>query len=205
MPWNVFSALTDEDAESVVVYIRSLKPIKKAIPRVQETPELLESRTNTLAFEPAVKATPASELGARVGRGKYLATLAHCRHCHTPADAHGRRVPGLTFGGGRVGPGGAVAGNITPDPSGIANYNETAFIKMNRIGKVDGGRDLNPAMLWRFFGTMTDDDLKAIFAYLRTVPPVQHRVSTTGENTFCPLCLGKHGLGDQNVARSPEK
>jgi hypothetical protein len=66
-------------------------------------------------------------------------------------------------------------GNITPDPSGIANYNENAFIKLNRTGKVNGVRELNPAMLWRFFGTMTDEDLTAIFAYLKTLPSAASR------------------------------
>lgn len=45
---------------------------------------------------------------------------------------------------------------------------------------------------------MTDDDLKAIFAYLRTVPPVKHRVSNTDPPTDCKVCKKKHGLGGLN-------
>ena len=45
---------------------------------------------------------------------------------------------------------------------------------------------------------MTDDDLKAIYAYLKTLPPVQHRVDNTETPTMCKRCGFAHGLGDQN-------
>jgi hypothetical protein len=48
------------------------------------------------------------------------------------------------------------------------------------------------------FRNLTDDDLKAMFAYLRTVKPVQHRVDNTQPPTYCKLCRQKHGGGDQN-------
>jgi hypothetical protein len=53
-------------------------------------------------------------------------------------------------------------------------------------------------MPWGYFRNMTDDDLKAIFAYLRTVTPVQHRVDNTEVATACPICRGHHGYGDKN-------
>jgi hypothetical protein len=59
-------------------------------------------------------------------------------------------------------------------------------------------------MLWRYYAQMTDDDLKAIFAPIKTVPAVSHRVSTTDDPTYCPVCKQKHGLGERNVARGPE-
>jgi len=45
---------------------------------------------------------------------------------------------------------------------------------------------------------MTDDDLKAIFAYIRTVPPVRHHVDNSEPPTYCPICRQKHGFGDKN-------
>jgi hypothetical protein len=45
---------------------------------------------------------------------------------------------------------------------------------------------------------MNDDDLKAIFAYLRTLKPVQHRVDNTEEARLCKICKQKHGFGDRN-------
>jgi hypothetical protein len=49
------------------------------------------------------------------------------------------------------------------------------------------------------FRNFTEDDLRDIFAYLRSLPPVKHRVSNTDPATFCPLCEETHGLGDRNV------
>jgi mono/diheme cytochrome c family protein len=203
MPWNVLSALTAEDAASVVVYIRSLKPIRKEIPPLQETPDVVESRAATLAFEPAVKPTFDADLRTTLGRGAYLVKVSHCMNCHTPIDEHSRRIPGLTFGGG-IGPNG-LTGNITQDPSGIPYYDEKVFIETIRSGKVANVRELQSGMLWRFYAQMTDDDLKAIFAYIKTVPAVKHRVNTTDEPTLCPVCKRKHGLGDRNVAPTPAK
>ena len=53
-------------------------------------------------------------------------------------------------------------------------------------------------MPWGYFRNMTDDDLKAIFAYLRTVPAVQHRVDNTEVPTECVLCGRRHGHGELN-------
>ena len=200
MPWNVFSALTQEDAAAVVVYIRSLKPIKKEIPPAQETPAVTEARIATLAFEPSMKPTPDRSLRTPLGRGAYLTKLSHCMNCHTPVDEHSRRISGLSFGGG-IGQNGA-AGNITQDPSGIPYYDEKIFIETIRTGKVAGVRELNSGMPWRFYAQMTDEDLKIVFGYMKTVHPVQHRVSMTDDSTLCPVCKQKHGLGDRNVAPS---
>ena len=54
-------------------------------------------------------------------------------------------------------------------------------------------------MLWFEFRKLTDEDLKAIFLYLRSRPPIQHRVSNTDPPTFCPVCGRFHGLGDSNA------
>ena len=48
---------------------------------------------------------------------------------------------------------------------------------------------------------MTDDDLKAIFSYLRTVPPVKHRVDNTEPPTYCPICKTVHGAGNLNYVQ----
>ncbi len=95
-------------------------------------------------------------------------------------------------------PTGSVAStNITPDPSGIPHYDEALFVEMMRTGKVKG-KEVSPVMPWLFWKDMQDDDLTAIYAYLRTIPPIQHRVTNTDPATPCPRCGQKHGLGDQN-------
>jgi hypothetical protein len=71
------------------------------------------------------------------------------------------------------------------------------FVQAMRTGKV-GARSLNPIMPWSMLRNMTDEDMKAVFAYLRTLTPVHHRVDNTLPPTLCKICRGKHGAGDQN-------
>jgi hypothetical protein len=155
-----------------------------------------------------------------------MVQLGECIGCHTPAHADGSVFRELEFAGGRrfrlekgygtdIGifdptfssaaeappsTGRIVAStNITPDPSGISYYTEAMFIQTIRTGKVRGVRQLSAAMPWVYFRTMSDSDLHDIFAYLKTIRPVQHRVDNTEEPTFCPRCGRRHGLGENNV------
>lgn len=70
--------------------------------------------------------------------------------------------------------------NLTPDKAtGIAEWSEQNFIQAMRTGKHQGqpnGRDILPPMPWEGFKVMTDDDLKAMFAYLRSIAPVKNQV-----------------------------
>lgn len=68
--------------------------------------------------------------------------------------------------------------NLTPDQNtGIGVWDEQMFIAAMREGKHMGkGRPLLPPMPWRFVGKYSDDDLKAIFAYLKSIPPVVNHV-----------------------------
>jgi len=125
------------------------------------------------------------------------AQLAHqkCDTCHTLRNDKGQPLIGL-FAGGKV-IGSAAAANLTPDPSGISYYDEKLFLQATRTGQV-GARKLNPIMNPALFRSLTDDDLRDIFAYLKTIPPVKHRVDNTEPPTPCKLCRQKHGAGDQN-------
>jgi hypothetical protein len=87
--------------------------------------------------------------------------------------------------------------NLTPDPSGIPYYDEAMFIRAMRTGRV-GSRELNKAMPWSVLGNMTDQDLSSIFAYLKTLKPVHHRVDNSLHPTLCPVDGAMHGAGDQN-------
>lgn len=67
--------------------------------------------------------------------------------------------------------------NLTPDPSGLASWTVEQFIQTMRTGKHLGmGRPILPPMPWYDIGQLTDDDLRAMFAFLRTVRPVQNPV-----------------------------
>jgi hypothetical protein len=79
-----------------------------------------------------------------------------------------------------VGPWGvSYTANLTSDPTGTGNWQEEHFMTAIRHGKLKGlesGRDLLPPMPWPMYKNMTDDELKAIFAYLKTTKPINNTV-----------------------------
>ena len=198
MPYENFRSLPDEDLASVIVYLRSLKPVRNELPKSEIAfPVNLLIRS---APRPISEPVPVPDLSSDVARGEFLVKMASCAHCHTPHQK-GAPIPGLDFGGGfsLTGPfGNVAAANITPDPSGIPYYDEKMFIQTLRTGHV-GARKLNPVMPWQFFKGMSDSDLKSIFAYLRTLEPVRHRVDNTEPPTPCRRCGGTHGGGEWNT------
>jgi mono/diheme cytochrome c family protein len=201
MPYPRFAQLDDEDVASIVVYIRSLAPVRA----VRERSELifpLNFIVNTIPT-PVTELRPSHPAGTAEERGAYLALIAGCEECHSPIDAQGTPLPGLSFSGGGVfhDPGQNMrevfSQNITPDASGLAHYDESFFLQVIRTGQVPG-RTLNHIMPFEFFRNMTDNDLLDLWAYIRTRPAVSHRISNTESPTPCPVCGQTHGLGQLN-------
>jgi hypothetical protein len=198
MSYLDFRHMSDEDLASVIVYLRSLHPVRKQLPKTK-----LIFPVNYLIRnvpEPLGAPVPEPDVSTPEKSGKYLATIAGCADYHTPQDAHGQPLPGMDFGGGLVldGPWGRVASaNITPDPSGISYYDQAMFTEAVRTGFV-GARKLNQIMPWHTYRKMTDEDVGAMFAYLKMLKPVQHRVDNTEPPTFCKVCRQSHGGGNQN-------
>ena len=197
MPYLSFRSLSDQDLAAVIAYVRSIPAVRHTVPRTEWPNELKQ------IFKPLPPTGPVAppNMSDPVKRGAYLVAIANCAGCHTPIDEKLQPLPGMDFAGGQPlnGPWGRVASqNLTPDPSGIPHYDEAMFIKTIRTGRVGGVRQLNHIMLWKYFRNMTNDDLKAIFAYLRTLKPVKHRVDNAEPPTPCRLCGGVHGYGDRN-------
>ena len=197
MPYPEFRNMSDEDVASVVVYLRSLPPVHSQLPTTEimfPVKYLIRGVPQPL-MAPVASPDPAD----RVKYGQYLATIGGCGVCHTPQQ-RGQTVAGFEYAGGALmtGPWGeAAAANITPDPSGINYYDDVLFIQVMRTGYVKA-RKLNSIMPFGAYKNLTDDDLMAIFAYLRTVKAVKHRVDNSVPPTYCKLCGLKHGGGDQN-------
>ena len=71
----------------------------------------------------------------------------------------------------------SFAANLTPDASGLKSWTPETFIQAIRTGKHAGvGREIPPPMPWMDYAKMTDDDLRAVFAYLKSLPPVANTV-----------------------------
>jgi len=120
--------------------------------------------------------------------GEYLVTLAGCMECHTPAK-QGKPVHGMRLAGGQEFrfPGAVVvSANITPDPeSGIGRWSEQNFLdrvyqykEYAEKGSPEVGPESFTIMPWLNFAQLNPEDLKAIYAFLRTQTPVYHVIDS---------------------------
>lgn len=168
MPSHEFHPLGDEDVGALVAYLKSLPAVDRDLPASSVGPV---GRALFLAGElplipaemidhKAPRSLPPAK-GATAEYGGYLAT--GCTGCHGPGFSGGK-IPGTP-------PDWVPAANITPDPAtGIGGWTERDFFRAMREGKRPDGSDLDPIMPWKGLGQMTDMELQAIWAYLRTVP-----------------------------------
>ena len=118
-------------------------------------------------------------------RGRYLVTtILACGNCHTPKDGEGRALPGRELAGGGIGfdipPFAGVAANITPDDeTGIGTWSDAEIKRAITHGQRPArgplaGKPLALPMAANFFKAILPDDLDAIVAYLRSLPPVRN-------------------------------
>jgi mono/diheme cytochrome c family protein len=203
MPYPFFRSLSDEDLASTIVYVRSIPAVHIEHPKRVLTDDIMKT------LQPFPPAPPVADpdKSDHVAYGKYLVNAGHCEGCHTPLDEHFNPIPGMTLAGGVEMTGywgpdpkktiSVATLNLTPDPSGIGYFDEKMFVDAIRTGTVKA-RPLATIMPWSVFRNLNDDDLKAIFAYLRTLPPVQHRVDNTEALGYCKRCKAKHGFGERN-------
>lgn len=188
MPYPDFGKMDKEDIYAIIAYIRTLKPIEYDAPASEATfPMNLIMRT--IPADPAH--APRPDPSDRVAYGRYMVMASGCMHCHTPREK-GEPIAGMDFAGGETLelPNGTLrSSNITPDvETGIGRWDEEMFVQRFRA-YVDsvytappvGPTDFQTIMPWTFYAGMKDQDLRAIYAYLRTVKPVRNQV-----NRFVP-------------------
>lgn len=134
------------------------------------------------AMASAVNPLPKAHAETAIERGHYLVVVAGCNDCHTPGFFFGKPDPNKYLGGSDVGfeiPGlGVFNGrNITPDKeTGIGGWTDEQIAAAITTGRRPDGRQLAPIMNYQAFVNMTKDDVKAVVAYLRSIPPVHNKV-----------------------------
>ena len=188
MPYTNYRHLTQEDLYAVVAYTRSLAPKSDQVPdRELHFPmSVIIRMMPTVAQWPPPQAAPDTSDYAAYGR--YVATAASCAECHTPRGERGEAMPGMDFAGGNDFPvQGWVArsSNITPDSAtGIGRWTREDFIGRFKSTepyatavKPRGADEPHSPMPWPYYATMTEQDLGAIYDYLRALPAVEHRVA----------------------------
>jgi mono/diheme cytochrome c family protein len=199
MPYRNYRRMSDDDLAAVVAYLRTIPAVRKSQP-ASEIPFPVNRFIN-LEPKRIDAPVPAPDISTPEKRGEYLATLASCTECHTPMTPEGQFLSGMEFAGGNMivhenrQP--SAAANLTTSPSGIPYYTEELFLEVVRTGRVRE-RKLTDNMPWAHYRNMTDEDLKAIFAYLQTLAPVEHYVDNAEPVSLCPKCRIEHGGGARN-------
>jgi mono/diheme cytochrome c family protein len=170
MPSEDYNAFSDEDAATVLAYLRSrpavtrdlpahnLKFLARALMVTGQLPILSAEKIDHARKSPAhvvAEATPAY--------GKYLADVGGCTGCHGPGLSGGK-IPGTP-------PDWKPAANITP--AGIGKWTEADFFRALREGRRPVGAPIDSIMPWKRTAMMTDDEIRAVWLYLKSVPPRQ--------------------------------
>jgi hypothetical protein len=182
MPYLNYGQLDPEDIEAVIAYLRTLEPVEtKHAQSSADFPFNLILRTIPAKASPTKRPDPSDE----VAYGKYMVTASACIECHTNF-ADGKFI-GEPFAGGRSFkfPDGSLltSPNITPHASGLGGWTKEMFIQRFKMYAEEGMHhkevkpgELQTMMPWLMYSGMTEQDLSAIYAYLRTVPPVENYV-----------------------------
>jgi mono/diheme cytochrome c family protein len=169
MPSDFYEIMTQSDMSAVIAYLKTVKPVKQTFPdpvyRIALPRHIPQG---------AEKPFSDADMADKVKKGFYLVTIGHCMECHTPLGPKGREFE-TSYGKGGfefTGPWGkSVSANITSHKEkGIGAWSDTEIKRAITDGVRKDGTRLKPPMGYEFYKNMTDGDLDAIVAYLRTVP-----------------------------------
>lgn len=168
MPAGDFSWLPDSDVVAVISYLRSLpavdKPngparvglLGKILDRRDMFPVDVARRIDHAHLEMGPPPAPTAEYG------RFLSRL--CSGCHGP-HLSGGPIPGAP-------PSMAIPANLTPHETGLEDWTYEDFVRLLTTGVRKNGTKVDPMMPFESFGKMDDTEKKALWEYLRTVPPV---------------------------------
>lgn len=184
MPYPYYAHMDKDDIIAIIAYIRTLKPIQNEVPASE--PEFPVSLLlNTIPKDASFTKRPEKAVNAIYGA--YIVNAAGCAECHTNA-INGKKVEGMDFAGGREfnfpGPKKIVSANITPDKeTGIGYWTEDVFVSKfkvfedkSKLADYKSPKDYQSIMPWNMYAGMDSTDLRAIYAYLKSLNPVKNKV-----------------------------
>jgi len=171
MPIGMYRNMSDSDVKAIVTYLRQVKPVKNAVAKSEYKIPLPPS------YGPPVTSVADVPRDDKVRYGGYLAgPLGHCMECHTKLE---NGVPDLAH---RAGAGGnkfegpfgvSISRNITPDPAhGIGKWTLAEFKTALGSGVRPNGERLKPPMGFGYYKNISDEDYESIWAYLRSLKPL---------------------------------
>lgn len=169
MPVDAFFHMSEADLASVIAYLKTIPAVDAVVP-----PKKVGPLARALYLGTDFPLIPGENLphdqprpaevprGVTSEYGNYLATIGGCKSCHL-ADLNG----GVPMEGA------VLSANLTP--TGIGKWTEADFMKVMRSGIRPDGRVLSAVMPWPYMRHMTDDELRALWTYLRSLPPKDAR------------------------------
>ena len=183
LPFMEMQGLADDDLQAVVSYLRKLQPVRNEVPDHHYNLLGKVIRATALSKPVGPSSTPPAlaPRGATVETGRYLAeSVSLCWSCHTQRSQMTGAVTGPRFGGATEfiepdDPGHSWSPpNITSDPGTgrLGRMTEDQFVARFRQGRILPGSP----MPWQAFSRMNEEDLRAIYRYLESVPPVNRDV-----------------------------
>lgn len=164
MPSDAFTHFSDADLGAIIAYVKSVPPVdQETVParmgpigRIVATlnPDFPLTPTEHIDRNAQRAAVPA---GVTKEYGDYLVSTGGCKSCHTPTLSGGQKIEGVP------------SANLTP--TGIGRWTEEDFFKALRMGVRPDGRILSAVMPWPYTKNLTDDEIRAMWMYLRSLPP----------------------------------
>ncbi len=182
MPYEEYRKMSDEDAKAIVAYLRSMPAVRYEAP---ETDLDFPIRFFMKGVpKPLDGPVPEPDRSDPVKYGKYLTDISVCMFCHTPVDGTHQPIQDKLFAGGHplLGQWGVVSSaNLTSHPTGMGNRTKEEFIAVfrsfsdpSKAPVVKDGK--GTGMPWYDLAGMSDEDLGAIYDYLRSLPPQDNLV-----------------------------
>lgn len=172
MPSLFFNHLSQTDLVAMIAYLESIPPVDNQLPKTK--PGLmvygliglgpLTEAMSALQIDHQAPFTPAPTQGETMEYGAYLVEAAQCRACHGPQLA-----------GGQVCSSCPIGPNLTPG-GGLGSWTEQDFLAAIRTGQRPSGQRIDNYMPWEFFRNMTDTELKAIWAFLKSQPELENQI-----------------------------
>jgi cytochrome c553 len=166
MPSEAYTSFSDQDLGAIIAFLKTVPPADAGAEPAR-SPGPIARTIYLLAGFPLIpaelidrsKVRPAVTPGVTVEYGKYLSEAGGCTGCHLPSLAGGQKI------------GDAVSTNLTSGGP-LKDWTEEDFFKAIRTGTRPDGTKISEEMPWKSMGTMTDDELRATWLFLKSVPAV---------------------------------
>jgi mono/diheme cytochrome c family protein len=189
MPSRSYRSLGDEDVQAIAAYLRAVPAVRNPI-----TAKSSYDRALPASWGPPVGQVVAPSREDKVAYGGYLAgPVARCMDCHTEHHDGAAAEPG-TGGKAFYGPWGvSVSANITPDKTdGIGDWTDAEVERAIRTGIARDGHKLFPPMPFASYAEISTDDMAALIAYLRSLPPAAEPAQFSGSGQAPGTAAPRH-------------